>query len=217
MNIIRIIFRNLTSGSKNRAPEIELKLMPGFYKTIALIVFISCSLTYSLTAGEKNKSGRIELEVDPIAYILNGYSLHVIYVKNKIRTDLGVFGILQPEGFGGNKGFIVKTQGTGLKVNYLLNKTQTWFAGVGLGYSGNNIEVQETKESQTQKLLGVGIHVGYRWYPVRKSEKAYKNIYLAPWSSIDYNMVLNDVNFENHQYKQKPISFFPTLHIGYKI
>lgn len=217
MNTIFKIKMKYIDSRKNHILAIQSKSLQILFKVTVFVMLFTFGLTISMFAQEKPNVNRFELEIDPIAYILKGYSFHGIYVHNKIRTDLGVFGILQPEGFGGNDGFQVKTQGVGVKMNYLLNKSESWFAGVGFGYANNNIELIETSESQSQKTLGIGIHLGYRWFPLIKSEKFYKNLYLAPWCSIDYNWALNDVNFVNHPYKQKPVSFFPTIHIGYKI
>lgn len=216
MNIILLVIGKLFKNGQNHIFTKELKFNRALYMRISLLLLTGFGIINSSTAQEKQNRGHIELEVDPIAYILSGFSFHTIYVKNKIRTDVGVFGILQPEGFGGNEGFRVKTKGTGLKINYLLDKKKTWFAGLGFGYSNNNIEFIETKESQIQNSLGVGIHSGYRWFMFNKSEKAYKNFYLAPWASIDYNFSLNEVEFESRSYTQKPVTFFPTVHVGYK-
>lgn len=210
-------YKNFIEVANNHTSAFQSNSTQILSNVTVLVMLFTFGLTFSLFAQENQNVNRFEVEIDPIAYLLNGYSFHGIYVHNKTRTDLGVFGILQPEGYGGNDGFRVKTQGVGTKLNYLLNKSETLFTGVGFGYSQNNIELIETSESQSQKILGVGIHAGYRWFPLIKTEKYFKNLYLAPWCSIDYNLALNDVNFVNQSYKQKPFSFFPTVHIGYKI
>jgi hypothetical protein len=86
----------------------------------AIITMMLVSLSLVLLAQENERKSRFELEIDPIAYVLNGYSVHGIYVFNKTRFDIGVFGIEQPEGFDGNDGFKVKIQGVGAKINCLL-------------------------------------------------------------------------------------------------
>jgi hypothetical protein len=92
-----------------------------------------------------------EVEADPIAYILNGYSLHGVFVSHRIRTDLGVFGIQQPEGYGGNRGFQVYSKGVGMKVNYLLGNKHKWFSGLGFGYSHNNVQHLEKRYHECKK------------------------------------------------------------------
>jgi hypothetical protein len=166
--------------------------------------------------AQSNSTSRFELESDPIAFALKGYSLHGIYVYQNLRTDLGIFGIEQPESYSGNEGFQIQSAGVGLKVNYLLNEAQTWFAGVGTGYSENNITFKESGEKHVHKLFGIGVHIGYRWFMFNKSESAFRNLYLTPWASIDYNKPLNSVSFAQQNYTQQTWSVFPTVHIGYK-
>jgi hypothetical protein len=169
-----------------------------------------------MTLSSMAQSRRIEAEIDPIAYALKGYSVHGIHVNKRLRTDLGIFGIEQPSGFGGNKGFGIYTAGAGLKINYLLDKDEHWFAGVGLGYSHNRITHQETSVSKNQRLGSAGIHLGYRWFMFSRNEGGWKNLYLAPWVSVDYNMPINKIDFEAASYRQKKVTLFPTVHVGYR-
>ncbi len=182
-------------------------------KKLLFVLTFMGNAFYSLA---QEHTSLIEVEIDPIAYALKGYSIHGIYTKNKIRTDLGFFGIMQPEGYGGNDGFQVKSQGFGLKLNYLLNENKTWYAGIGTGYSNNIIKLKENSETHEQKMVSVGVHVGYRWFAFKKVDNVWKNLYLTPWFSIDYNKPLKEVNFSRTEYNQKAISIFPTVHIGYK-
>lgn len=181
-------------------------------KTLWTILAIA-GLALPATAQQNS---RFEAEVDPIAYMLKGYSFHGIYVRNKVRTDLGVFGIMQPGGYSGNEGFQTKTKGVGLKINYLLDEKEHWFAGIGMGYAGNDIRYNETGERKTQETVSIGVHAGYRWFMFSKNESALKNLYVTPWMSVDYNKTLNDVKFDGAVYNQKSFTLFPTIHIGYR-
>lgn len=159
---------------------------------------------------------RFEIEIDPIAYALKGYSIHGIYVKNRFRTDLGIFGIRQPEGYGSNKGYTIQSAGLGVKFNYLLNKAETVFAGIGLGYFENNLKKENSGLTSVHKISSIGIHAGYRWFAFRNTNAAFKNIYIAPWASLDYNHPINKTVFEQDGYVQAKWSIFPTVHLGYK-
>lgn len=180
---------------------------------LAIVLFGTTMFSYS---QELEKHSRLEIEIDPIAYILQGYSFHGIFAYNRLRTDLGVFAIVQPEGFTGNKGFQVNTNGFGLKVNYLLNEKQTWYTGIGFGYSNNNIKQLKTDKTQSESVFGFGLHLGYRWFMFKNVSNKFRSLYLSPWFSIDYNFPLNSIYFDGDDYTQKAITFFPTIHIGYK-
>lgn len=182
-----------------------------------LCLFVFYSFVISALAQESPaKSYRFEAEIDPIAYALHGYSVHGIFVKNKIRTDVGFFGIRQPEGYSSNKDFRIQSGGVGMKMQYLVNKSQTWFVGIGTGYYENIIEHLETNQRQIHKIYSIGINAGYRWFLFKKKENFIKNLYLSPWASFDYNKPMNHVKFEGLNYKQSSFSIFPTIHIGYK-
>ncbi len=179
------------------------------------LIIIMVMMGFALPALAQ-KSQRFEAEIDPIAYVLKGYSLHGIFVKNRLRTDLGLFGIEQPEGYSGNDGYQVKSNGVGLKVNYLLDKKEHWFSGLGVGYTNNEIVKKEAQQSDRQGVMSVGAHIGYRWFLFGKKENAWRNLYLTPWMSVDYNMPVTSVKFESEGYLQKAFSIFPTVHIGYR-
>lgn len=178
------------------------------------VLYLGYCISAMAQTGIDNKKSHWELEVDPIAYALNGFSVHGIYQRKMTRFDLGVFGIKQPEGFSGNKGFAINSMGAGMKVNCLLNKNENWFAGVGAGYLKNDIQYRATGERKQQEVLGLGIHAGYRFYVLRKIKAG--RFYVAPWMSIDYNIPMNEVAFEKASYKTSPLTIFPTIHIGYR-
>lgn len=179
-------------------------------------ITIAVLLMSTALQGFAQNQRRIEIETDPIAFALNGYSFHFIHVSKRFRTDLGIFGIHQPDGYSPNKGYDIQSAGAGLKLNYLMNKTETVFAGIGFGYYENNIQHIESGTSAVHKVASVGFHAGYRWFMFRKSANSFRNLYLTPWASMDYNRPLNNILFEKNGYKQSAFSIFPTVHIGYK-
>ncbi len=185
---------------------------PTFF-VLSLMLFLA-QISFAQSSKNTLKPGRFELEIDPIAYMLKGYSVHGIYRINRMRFDLGVFGIEQPGAYTGNKDFTTYTQGIGGKINYLLNAKQTWFAGIGGGYADSQITLKETNATQHLYNWSLGVLAGYRFYLLRNTRM--NGLYLTPWASIDYNMPVNSVHFEGKTYLLKRWSVFPTIHIGYR-
>lgn len=181
-------------------------------KKLAMIALAALSIT-AANAQDTRKT-RFEAEIDPIAYALKGYSVHGIVVHNRWRADVGIFAITQPEGYTGNKGFEVYTHGAGIKINRLLNKKETWFAGIGGGYGISEIKHTETMQQSAEHTVSVGIHTGYRFFLFKKT--AFKNLYITPWCSVDYNMPVKTPDFKGYNYESNSFSIFPTVHIGYK-
>lgn len=183
---------------------------------IAHTIFVCITLSVFQANAQESNPLRVEVEVDPIAYALSGYSLHGILVYKQVRLDAGVFGIKQPDGYSGNKGFSTYTSGYGLKVNYLFGANKSWFSGVGFGYSNNEVTHQATQQEHQQSVIGVGLHVGYRWFMFKQQPSLIKNLYLAPWTSFDFNHSNRNIVVPNQTYTQPRFSIFPTVHLGYK-
>jgi hypothetical protein len=157
-----------------------------------------------------------EMEIDPIAYLLKGYSFHGIYQPGRMRFDAGIFGIQIPESFHGNKGFAVLTQGFGLKAHYLVTGTRGLFTGIGIGYTSSRAKHQETGVTNTGHGLGIGPEIGYRFFVQKPKNGVIKGLYFSPWMSFGYNFITDKIQFQNFIYNQKKWEFFPTVHIGYR-
>lgn len=155
-----------------------------------------------------------EIEVDPIAYLLNGYSVHGVYNHNHLRFDAGIFGIEQPASLTGKKDFKVMTRGFGLKVNYLIKKVNGAYAGVDFGYATNEVTLKEDGQKDTGHNLSVGAHLGYRFFLFPRQKNLLQGFYLTPWAGISYNHVYDKVNLRN--YEEGNLGFFATFHLGYR-
>src|SRR5688500_19215795 len=59
-----------------------------------------------------------DMEVDPTAYVLDGYSLHVGLGWKRLRVDLGAFALAVPAAIHGNDGFSAAFDGFGAKLQY---------------------------------------------------------------------------------------------------
>ena len=169
-----------------------------------------------LNAQDKPLKSSWEIEVDPIAYILNGYSVHGIYQTGRMRFDAGVYGVEVPESFQSSKGFKLKNQGLGVKVNYLLQGIQGFYAGIGLGYSKLEATRRESGEKAEGNSIGAGVDIGYRLFLAKEKEGTRKGLYLTPWLGINYNFYPDKIKFTDREYKQKPFELFPTVHLGYR-
>lgn len=157
-----------------------------------------------------------EVEIDPIAYILNGYSAHIIYQKNHLRYDLGFFGIKQPEAFHGNKGYTVTSLGVGVKTTYLINGIPGFFTGLGSGLAFHKAQNSTSLEKADGISAGLGVILGYRVFFRNVKSPNLKGLYFSPWVSFDYNYSFRKIAFTDYDFKNKTFSIFPTIHIGYR-
>jgi len=169
-------------------------------KLIALtfIGSISCTQTYAL-----------DLEVDPIAYGLNGYSLHLGLGQENFRFDLGVFGLEMSDSFTSNENFEVDFEGYGVKLDYLFGSYQRGFVGIQAASSkvGYKLKSSGTKKRLTQ--VSFGPRVGYRFI-------LDNNITITPWIALDFNLDKEDIIIDNEKYEADLVTIFPTVHLGWR-
>jgi hypothetical protein len=184
-----------------------------------LIVLFAVFSTLDLSAQTRSKTSTWEFEVDPLAYaFFKGYSGHVRYNQNKIVWDAGVYGLEVPESVHGNQGFQQKMTGFGIKTSYLFNNVKGLYTGVGFGYTATEATYLQAKDVKAKgKSIGGGVHLGYRFFLQKEKNGTRKGIYIAPWVGLDYNFHIKEVKFDNMNFKQNNLSFFPTVHIGYRL
>ena len=105
-----------------------------------------------------------DAEVDPVAYALHGYSLHVGVNDSQVRYELGAYAAHVPRWAHGNEGFDAAMSGIGVKLQYFLDRAQAgWFIGAGIGSERERLHNLADDQRVTHTLWGVGIEGGYRF------------------------------------------------------
>jgi hypothetical protein len=179
--------------------------------TILFISSIVCS-----RAQENKLRSDWEIEVDPIAYILKGYSLHGIYQSNHLRYDLGVFGIQQPEKYHGNEGYTLISRGFGAKLTWLIKGIPGFYTGLGSGLAFHEAKNNVSKEKADATSTSIGALIGYRFFFRNLKSPDIKGFYVTPWVSFDYNYYTRKFDFADYTFRTSTFSIFPTIHLGYR-
>lgn len=180
------------------------------------LIFLFACLSGQLMAQNANLPMKKtwEIEVDPLAYMLHGYSVHAVYNHQHLRFDGGIFGIEQPAAITGKKDFRVMTRGFGLKVNYMIKRVNGVYAGLDFGYAANEVTVKETNAKDTGHNLSAGAHVGYRFFLFPRKSGFWHGLYLTPWAGISYNHLYDKVDLPD--FDENNLGFFATFHVGYR-
>ncbi|MGL1903687.1 MAG: autotransporter outer membrane beta-barrel domain-containing protein [Fibrobacterales bacterium] len=148
---------------------------------------------------------QFEIEVDPLAYILKGYSLHGIYLLDETKIDVGVFGLELPED-SDNKNFTVYFKGAGFKYDWYGNALDGFFTGIQGSIA--TVEFSYASQNKNRIITSSGVRVGYRW--------SWGHFFVTPWVSVDYNHNWgSEVVIQQNKYDYTSISLFPTIHLGY--
>lgn len=199
------------------APEIILRLKKIIMKKLLTFIFLAILVSSQLVAQKQQPKSSFGVEIDPIAYILNGYSVHGVYQPvGRLSFDAGIFGIEEPAFYSDNKDFKTMHRGVGVKIHYHINgfTTKGLYVGLGSGYSTTEATHKESKAKVKGHRLDAGIHAGYRFFMFKNNNG--KGLYLTPWVSLDYQLYQDKIHFEQAAYKQNNLSVFPTVHIGYR-
>ena len=183
-------------------------------KLFTLLMFLSIATTRLCAQNEKANS--LGIEIDPIAYILKGYSIHGVYQPiGKWSFDAGIFGIEEPEFYLDNNRFTVSHKGFGAKVHYHLREnTKGFYVGLGSDYARTKAVLKENKAAASGDAWNAGFHAGYRFFMFKNNGG--KGLYLTPWVSLNYQLLSDKLNFEQADFKQNKLSVFPTVHVGYR-
>lgn len=182
--------------------------------TLAIVFSIGAAIPF-YGQPQKNPESRFEIETDPIAYLLQGYSIHGAITYGGFRTSMGIYAIKPPDFLKSNNSFDVFTSGYDFKTDYLFGDSKGFYAGIQITLVKDRIELKETPYREDLWALNFGIRGGYRFL-LGKPENQYSGFYITPWAALMYNPSGKVVILGNKEYKQAAWVLFPTLHLGWR-
>ncbi|MNX90853.1 hypothetical protein D3C86_1229180 [compost metagenome] len=166
-------------------------------------------------AHAQKSANRLEIEIDPIAYILRGYSFHAGYNVGNIRFDAGFFAIKQPSFFISDERFSIYTRGAGLKADYFFKQNRGLFFGLQSDYVIDRITLNETGQKLPVDYFTAGLRTGYR-FSFGKEENQHRGFYVVPWVAFIYSVNAPKAVFESAVFESTSWSIFPTVHVGWR-
>lgn len=150
-----------------------------------------------------------DVEVDPSAYLLHGYSVHLGVNSGQLRWDLGAYSADMPHWVYGNGAFDASGRGVAVKAQYYFSPHRThWFVGGGVGSEHESIENRNAGARATRTLIGVGLEAGYKL-------ELGARFYVRPWVGVDYRRQANDIVLGNETYRDARWMPFAAVHLGY--
>lgn len=151
----------------------------------------------------------LDLEVDPLAYALDGYSVHAGVRVQRLRFDLGAFGLTVPKLFATNPDLDERYDGYGVKIDYRLADGR-WVPFVGV--SGSRVLLRLTEERS-----GLALAEWRASFAVRTGLEIdiVAGFYLTPWVSLGYELPSSRLTLGREVYERSPWRIFPTVHLGW--
>jgi hypothetical protein len=176
---------------------------------LATLAAASPALADSTPDAEITESSvEMDIEIDPIAYVLSGYSLHARLSWDRFRLDLGAFALAVPESLHGTEGVDVYGGGFGMKLDYHpLSKLPGLFVGAQLSRFRETVTDRATGEAATASHVTMGARIGYRI-------DVAAGFYALPWVGVDVSLTDRTQTVAGTDYEPGRVMFFPTIHIG---
>lgn len=150
----------------------------------------------------------LDVEVDPTAYVLEGYSLHVGLGWGRLRLDVGAFGMAVPSFAVGNSDFDVSFDGYGAKLQYFpFAEQRGGFVGLDGGVAWQLAERTATEMASRDRQVSLGVNAGWRF--------AFGDrFYATPWLGVSHAFSARDTTLAGSTYQPPRITFFPAIHLG---
>ncbi|SDF09075.1 hypothetical protein [Chitinophaga filiformis] len=183
-----------------------------------ITLLLTLTIAQASIAQDTKNDNHFEFETDPIAFILKGYSAHLGYQTGHFRWDVGVYGVEVPSFFSGYDNFDIRSNGAGIKLDYLFQKRKGLLVGIESNISRERVSPKSNDDKDLTKRftnVSLGMRVGYRWM-LGSKKNDYKGLYIFPWVSfLSVNLNPQSAIIQGEEYKQKTFSVFPTVHFGY--
>ena len=170
----------------------------------------------------KRYSSRLSLEIDPVTFLLKGYSLHARYqpmFSERLLIGVGTYALDLPDAI---VDFNKENRDMGwearIRSAYFLygefypgNANHGWFIGEQIGFQSykvsNETEVSGTTSFNTILLM---TYAGYSWHPYKGS------FYIKPWIGLGFTEKIDGINqVGGLKYEVGPFFPFFTFHVGY--
>lgn len=158
--------------------------------------------------SSSSSSFHADFEIDPTAYALSGYSLHVGLGWKRLRLDLGAFAMALPDFAKSDDSFEVSFDGFGSKLQYfVLAEQRGLFVGVDAGVARPLVQRGELASKDSQ--YSIGVNAGYRI-------GLGAHLYATPWLGVSYAFSAEDATLGGTTYEHNPVTIFPAVHVGYR-
>jgi len=161
--------------------------------------------------AERRSDFHADFEVDPTAYVLRGYSLHVGLGWKRLRLDLGAFALALPAGLTGNDDFAVAFDGYGAKLQYFLfsDEQRGGFVGVDAGVARPLVQRRGTELHARHTEVMAGVNFGWRFVFLQ-------DFYATAWLGLSRTLNAHDVTLAGSTYEPARYTVFPAVHLGYR-
>ncbi|WP_438462897.1 hypothetical protein [Marinomonas sp. PE14-40] len=157
-----------------------------------------------------NSAHSFEVAVDPVPFLLKGYSLSLAQNFGDKRFEIGIFGLEADDDIHGNDNFDMEFEGFGIKYDHLFNHYEGVFIGWELNFADVTYTHTKSNEVFDRTVITTAPRIGYRF--VKNN-----NFTITPWLALDILLYDGDkVESQGDTYETDEIQLFPSIQFGYK-
>lgn len=170
----------------------------------------------------RDYSSGLSIELDPVAYLMKGYSINLRYqpmFSGRFLIGLGTYGmdlpgyLLNMNGNNRDKGWHVRIRNAYLLYGelYLTQANHGWFIGEQIGFQGYRVRNNaEASSSTTFNNILLMTYLGYSWHPYKGS------FYVKPWIGVGFTDKIDGINnIGSLKYEVGPWLPQVAIHAGY--
>lgn len=201
-----------------------MKRIPIFFLLTFLLTGASqftCGQDY-IEVFSRDYTSELSVELDPVAFLLRGYSLHLRYrpmFSERFLIGVGTYGMDVPDVIvnlnrdNRDKGWEARIRGAFQLYGelYARKGNAGWFLGEQIGLQSFRVSNRSEPRGATTFATAIAVtYAGYSWRP-RKS-----SFYLKPWAGIGVTGKIDGINsVGSMRYNVGPFTPFVTCHAGY--
>ena len=174
-----------------------------------LILILILTMTFT-RAHAQSQEKRFDIGVEPVAYLMDGASLHAGYHLGSWRISAEWFQLQPPESIHGNTGFTASQNAVELKVNrYFRPDAAGFFVSAETGLNRQQVTHRATGESRDRLLYVAGARTGYRW------NTGLGNLYVTPLAGLVFKPAADDIELAGETFESKSLQPYGTVNFGW--
>ena len=152
-----------------------------------------------------------DVEIDPTAYVLGGYSLHVGLGWRRVRADLGAFAMALPGAFLPSDDFDVSFNGFGAKLQFFpFAEQHGGFVGADAALTWQLAQRADTELAARDRQVVLGVNAGWRF-------ALGDRFYVTPWIGLGRVFGAREVTLGGSRHEPMRTVVFPAIHVGYRV
>lgn len=163
-----------------------------------------------------NAQIHLEVETDPLAWALNGGSIHTAAAWGKQRVQIGYAFLPIPDAIQTFEEVEESFRTISTKWDYFFSKRGSE-AGFFVGITADLLfyQYESANDLLKENIPNIGGRIGYK-FDLFPNRNILSGLYLTPWVGLSYLARQDAIELGGQSYSFSKQQVFPTIHLGYR-